>query len=109
MAVLQIPTRSDIDSYSFTIDLDGKTYGFSFHFNGRMQIWLFSISTENGLPLVESVPVLVNTDVLGRYTSEDLPPGHILFVDKSGANLDPGLDDLGSRVIMFYIDVAEVI
>jgi hypothetical protein len=109
VAVLEIPTRSDIDTYTFSVDLEGTAYGFAFHFNGRMQKWLMNILAEDGTPILESLPAFVNTDIIGRFSDARLPPGHIIFIDKSGAALDPGLDDLGDRVRMFYIDSTEVI
>ena len=107
MAVLVIPTRSDLDNYKFTIDLEGLTYGFEFHYNGRMQKWVFDLTQEDGTPILQSTPVYVNQLPLQRFQTELKPPGEILFLDTSGANLDPTEDDLGTRVLMMYIESVE--
>jgi len=109
MAVLEIPLRSDIESYSFTTTLEGRRYGFGFHFNARMGKWIFDVNQDDGTPIVSGIPVYVGTLPLARYRNELLPPGNILFIDTAGGNVDPSEDDLGSRVSMMYIDSTEVI
>lgn len=109
MAVLEIPTRSDIEAYSFTIDLEKVTYGFAFHFNARMGNWIFDILTSDGTPIYQGIPVYVNQLPLARFPNPLLPPGNLMFIDTSGADLDPGEDDLGTRVLMIYIESTEVI
>ena len=107
MAVLEIPTRSDIESYSFTIDLEQVTYGFAFHYNARMGVWLFDISSADGTILYSGIPIYVNQIPLARFVNPLLPHGNILFIDTSGAELNPGESDLGTRVLMIYVDSTE--
>lgn len=109
MAVIIIPTRSDLDHYNFTIDLEGQTYGFTFRFNGRMQKWVFDLTTEDGTPIIESNPVYINQLPLRRYQTPLKPPGNLIFIDTSSSKLDPTQDDLGTRVLFMYIESSEVI
>ena len=109
MAIVEIPTRSDVERYKFTIDLDGTSYGFAFHYNDRMSKWIFDITLDDGTPIIENIPVYVNEIPLSRFQDTRLPPGTIMFIDTSGASLDPGRDDLGTRVLMVYLDSSEVI
>lgn len=108
MAVLEIPLRSDIENYSFTTTLEGKRYGFGFHFNARMAKWIFDVNQNDGTAIVSGIPVYVGMLPLARYRNELLPPGTIIFIDTAGGNVDPGEDDLGSRVSMMYIESTEV-
>lgn len=107
MAVVVIPTRSDFDHYKFTVDLEGQNYGFSFRFNGRMQKWVFDLTSEDGTAIIESNPVYVNQLTLNRYQTDLKPKGDLMFLDTSGLNLDPTQDDLGTRVILMYIESSE--
>jgi hypothetical protein len=108
MGIFKIPLTSSVMSYTFTIDLDGKTYGLSFHFNSRSRQWYFDMVSSDGVPLIDGAPVFVNQAVLSRFSNPLLPPGDVLFIDTSGANRDPDDTDLGTRVLMMYLDAAEV-
>ena len=35
MSVIILPCRTDLPSYTFEIDLEGRTFGFSFRWNDR--------------------------------------------------------------------------
>lgn len=104
MAVLQIPVRNDIDLYNFTIDLESKTFGFQFRYNGRSSRWIFDLSDSLGNSIFTGVPVAVGNLPFYKLQNESKPLGDIFFLDTSGNDLDPTQDDFGTRVIMIYVE-----
>jgi hypothetical protein len=107
MAISTIPVRSDLESYSLTIALDGTTYGFDFHWNARMGKWIFDLYDSTLSPILEDLPVYVGQFPLVRFQDARLPPGILYFFDTTGQDLDPGQDDFGTRVLMIYADESE--
>lgn len=101
--VVEIPITSAVANYDFKTTLEGLVYSFRMQWNQRFNRWVMSLSDGNDQPLIQGVPVLSGPIVLEQYVTEGLPPGAILFLDTSGENIDPGRDDLGDRVRMFYI------
>lgn len=107
MAVQELPIRSDIAAYSFRVDLDSVEYTLQFSWNSRMETWFFDIMTTDETPILMGQRVFVGFPVISRFKDELLPKGRLYFFDTSGANLDPGRFDMGSRVLMIYEDEAE--
>lgn len=108
MAVTILPTRQDLTSYSFEIELDAATYRFDFHWNDRAAGWFFQISDVNEVPLISGRRVVVGFPLLYRFVTPGLPPGMLEAVDTSGQGLDPGLTDLSpsGRVHLLYYDAS---
>ena len=48
--------------------------------------------------------VLVGWPLLGSKTFLGRPAGHLIPVDTSGQDKDPGENDLGARVQLYYVD-----
>lgn len=104
----EIPLRSDVTNYEFTITLENVLYGFQFNWNERMQRWTFSIYDEEGSPIVEGQPVISGFLSLDQFKDTRLPQGKLLFTDTSGENIDPGKEDLGERVFLGYLETTDL-
>lgn len=103
MAVLEIPVRNDLQAYSFTIELDGTNYLLRFRYNSRISRWAMDVAKTDGTNVVAGIPLLTNTDLLGRFELPDLPPGRFLAYDETGAARNAELEDLGSGgVLLLY-------
>lgn len=107
MALRELPLRSDLASYSFRTELDGKFYTWRFSWNTRMQKWFYDILTEDEVPILMGQPVFVNFAVSKRFKQKELPRGSWFFFDTSNKAIDPDRNDLGSRVILIYEDENE--
>lgn len=107
--ILEIPVNSEFSSYEFQTTLELTVYSFRFKWNARMERWSMSIYNDVGEPLVEGIPVFAGPLVMEQYVYDGLPPGIIVFVDSTGENIDPGRNDLGDRVRMFYITSDELL
>ena len=99
MALLQIPTRTDKDNYGVAVSLEGADYRFSFAWNYRASYWAMSI---DGVISGLALRVGVSEDLLRYVPSTSKPPGKFYLVDTSGQDLDPGIDELGGRVLLLY-------
>ena len=53
--------------------------------------------------------ITVGTPLLGRFQGATLPYGELIAYDTSGADADPGLTDLGVRVLLTFTDGADII
>lgn len=101
--VVEIPLTSDFSSVQFQTILELQVYGFKFEWNQRYERWSMSLYDSNDQPLIQAVPVMSGPDVLEQYVYDGMPPGKLVFADTSGENIDPGRQDLGDRVRLFYI------
>ncbi len=104
--ILEIPVRSSPDAYSFTIELDGQNYLLRFRYNSRMARWAMDIAKTDGTDIVAGIPLLTNTDLIGRYALTDLPPGRFLAYDETGNAANAEEDDLGAGVLLLYEEAA---
>jgi hypothetical protein len=104
--MILIPLRNDLDAYEFTIDLDGRTFNFEVQWNSRAEQWTLIIRDDGQTELLGAIPLIVNSDLIGRFRDEKLPLGVLTLFDTSGANRDPAKADLGVRCVLLYEEVA---
>lgn len=102
MALFKLPVRSDIPSYEFRVDLEGTTYTFAFRFNERMERWVMDVKTENNIPILLGLPVLIGTDFFVRFQSDSLPPGQLFIINLKANFTEADRDAFGSDVITLY-------
>jgi hypothetical protein len=108
MAILTLPTRPIAPEFSYSIDLDGKTYRLAYRWNERATAWHLDIMTAAGAVLLRALPLAVNFPLLTGYRSRvELPPGELVVVDLEGRGENPGRDSLGQRFELLYYEVAD--
>jgi hypothetical protein len=101
MATLQLSITSEAHS-GITYSLEGSNYIFTFRWNTRAEAWYFDITDENGTVLVSGRRLVVDWPIVGVREAPRVFPGILWAYDTSGQQLDPGVDDLGDRVILLY-------
>lgn len=106
MSVLVIPVTADAPHLDFEVVLEGATYGLELRWNERVEAWTLSVYDAAGTLLAAGRPVVLGAELLGRSGSADLPPGELFAVDTSGKDLEAGRLDLGTRVLLVYIESA---
>lgn len=105
MATLVLPARTDgVPFYSFEVDLEDRSYAFELRWNERDAGWYLSVSSPDGTSLVSGRRVSVGASLLGESANEALPPGTLIAIDTTDSDTDPGRDELGSRVVLIYIE-----
>jgi hypothetical protein len=109
MALLECPTRTDLPTYKYVIELDGTNYQLEFTFNPRVNNdegrWFVSLSDQTGALLIAAVPVRATWPLFDRFKGRGGPPGTLFAFDTTGNNEDPGRFDLGDRVRLLYLEV----
>lgn len=86
------------------VPLDGEQFTFRFRWNARTERWFLTIRDASGTDLVTGRKLVANVPFAVHETVAGMPPGDIWVLDTTGAGTDPGLRDLGDRVIMMYVD-----
>ena len=104
MAILTLPLTNHPDAET-VFTLEGVNYIFHTLYNERGGAWYLDVSLEDGTPLVASRKIVVKWPLMGvRETPDRSLPGWLFAFDTSGQDLDPTLDDLGTRVVMQYLE-----
>lgn len=114
MAVL-IPINRGVDDtgiFDLQTTLEGVTYTLEFRWNERCEAWFMSVwDVERVVPYALGVR-LVADFWLSKYTVDRQPSGAFILVDTAspeGQGIDPGFDDLGSRHLLHYETLAELL
>jgi hypothetical protein len=102
--VNQIPTTTDA-LYSQSVTLDGKDYVLTFALNTRDGRWFLDLADQDGVPIVLSLPLVVNWDLLNRCVDERRPPGKLVCQDPLGNDEDPGPD---VAPLLYYVTAEEL-
>lgn len=102
MAIIQIPLRNDLDNYEFSVDLDGATYIMEIHWNDRTSQWSLILKDDVSNVLIGAVPLVINSDLIGRFQIDEAPQGVLTLLDISGTDVEPAKADLGIRCVLVY-------
>lgn len=104
-----LPLQPSIPQYSVGTTLAGISYVFSLRWNTYDSAWYMDIALDDEAvtPLRSGVKVVLGTLLGNRCTSPLFPAGALVAVDTSGDELDAGLDDLGSRVQVYFYPASE--
>jgi hypothetical protein len=104
----RIPVQSTLPLYQQFTTLDGQDFLLTFAYNARDFSWYLDIADQDAVAIVSGIRIVVAWDLLRRCVDARRPPGVLIANDLSGAGLDPGADDFGTRVELLYFDAAEV-
>lgn len=105
--ILQVPLTPSVPAYHLETVLDDVTFVLDVRWNYRTEQWQVSISDADGAPLATGVALVLGA-FLGRRTADArMPAGVLVLSDLSGAGVDAGFDDLGTRVCLYYYSASE--
>jgi hypothetical protein len=105
MAVFQIAVRPGLAHQELQVPIGDRVYTFSLRWTVREQRWYLDVYDEQHSPIYTGIAIVLNFPLGARCVSADFWPGVLLAVDTSNDNAEPGLDDLGSRVVLLYNDL----
>ena len=108
MAVRIIPTSTTAPLYTQRTELDGRECVVAFDWNERDGAWYLAISDVDEERLLSGIKIVEGAPLLRRQTDPRLPPGEIVAVDTMDEGKDPGFADRGDRVILYYVDAADL-
>jgi len=108
--IVEIPTSPrGAARWTQTTALDGTDYVLSFDWNGRVGLWMLHLRDANGRSIRTGMMLTAGGQLLRGLVDTRRPPGELAVVDRTGrGDTDPGLDDLGARFALVYIDAAEL-
>jgi hypothetical protein len=107
MASVELPIDPTMPDQKFYSQLEGELFNFRVRWNDRAGMWFLSIGDAAGT-IVSGRGVILGASLLRRFTDRRLPKGDLIVIDTSGKNVDAGIDDLGTRVKIIYVDSASL-
>ena len=105
--IYRLPTRQDLAHYTLQLTLDNIEWFVSFDWNQQARAWYFSIFDSSNTILLAGRKILIERSLLLQYRNPLLPPGDLVAYDTSSQHMEAKIDDLGTRVILCYLDLAE--
>lgn len=106
--IVELPIRQEGPYFRFTTELDGVSYSLTFRWNDRVGQWVMDLADGEGAPIVSGIRVVLDTPLLLRFKGRaSVPPGDLIAVDSGGASKEAELEDLGRRVLIFYLSAEE--
>lgn len=104
MSVYTIPTRSDFDALRFQTTLDGVVFTIILKKNLRDESWSFDLLTQDETPIKYGIKLVNAFPLLRLIADRTRPPGEMLAIDTTGILQLPNLDQLGTEVVLTYVD-----
>lgn len=80
MEILKLPFPNSPD-WEYTIALGNALYGLRVRWNGRYGRWLLDLSLPSGDPIITSIPLVSNTDLLLGYDLGDVFAGTFVVAE----------------------------
>ncbi len=101
MAVLEIPTRTDISLYDFTVELDGVVFLLSMTYNTRAARWMLSFNDVEGNPLRQGIKLVSNWELTQTWVQQGRPDGGVYCINAE-TDADPVRETLGTDSVLTY-------
>lgn len=106
---VELPLIPTEPFYTFGVDLENSTYFIEMRWNGRDGAWYMSVMKEDETPIRMGIKVVLGTFLGRRSVNPKFPPGILVAVDLTGEGRDATLDDLGTRVVVYYYTAEEIL
>ena len=90
-------------SFTVTVDLVGVPFELSFRWNARASSWVFGLASADGTRLADGLTVRAGS-LLYAFEIDKSPLGLFFAHDTAGQGADPGRDDLGARVRVYFME-----
>lgn len=105
--ILQLdPTHQYFES---TFDLDGELFRLTTRYNARIDSWMASLYDALNNPIALGRRITVNNLLFPWLVGQNRPAGQLIAVDTQDEDHDPGENDLGTRVVIYYADSDELV
>lgn len=106
---VELPLIPSEPNYTFGVDLDEVTYLVEMRWNGRDNAWYMNFFEEDETPIRTGIKMVLGTFLGRRSVSPKFPSGLLVAVDLTGEGKDATLDDLGTRVVVYYYTREEIL
>lgn len=103
-----VPLEQSNPDYEFLTSIENVTYLFRVRWNARAAAWYMDLMTEDGTSIRMGMKIVLGAMFGVRSPSALFPAGVFMASDMSQQNLDAGLDDMGTRIQVFFYTLDEV-
>lgn len=105
--ILAVPATGLVGKSRVT--LDGAEFVLRVRWNSRAQRWVLDLYDAAEAPLALNLVLNVGVGLLGAFGRRaDFPAGELIAYDTSRTGAEAGVDDLGTRVRLYYVEAAEL-
>lgn len=106
---IELPFVPSIGYYGFTTTIESRPYAFDVRWNERDSSWRFDVLEIDRTPILLGVRINLGC-YMGRQSNHPLfRNGVLVAVDLSGKRKEADFHDLGTRVVVQYIPVLELL
>ena len=107
--MLEIPIVEGAVATAQRFLLDGDYYVLTIRFNERDAGWWMDIADGDNNPIAFGIGLRADTPIQAHLQHlKGMPPGVFACVDTTDKGVDPGFDDLGDRVLLLYLEEADL-
>lgn len=103
-----VPLVPSIPNYRAGLTIESTQYLIDVRWNGRMEVWFLDLMTEAGEMIKAGIAIVLGAFLGRTAASADFPGGAFVAVDTSNEGQDAGIDDLGTRVLLYYYSEEEL-
>lgn len=108
MATVQLPLEPSVPNYRVATTLSGVPYLLDVRWNGRAEAWFLTVLDARGVVIRAGIKIVLGVLLGWRVTDLRWPPGVFMAVDLSNRGIDARLDDLGTRVVVWYSPIEDL-
>lgn len=108
MSVLNLPVQLKTEDWDQTTELDDEVFGIQFRWQSRYEAFYTGWLDAEDARILSGSRISTGTIMSSSYFRDALPAGQIQVVGQEGNETDPGVDDLGDKVKLPYMNAAEV-
>ncbi|RYF52441.1 MAG: hypothetical protein EOO38_00080 [Cytophagaceae bacterium] len=102
--IVRVPLGVNLPWYAFDMTLDGVGYHLEMAYQNRSDRWALSIGNAASTPVIQSVPILIDRDLLRIYHHLPVPPGLLMCIDTTGKQQQPTLGSFLTTHVLYYIE-----
>jgi len=103
-SIIILPLGNDLPWYTFSISLTGVQYTIRMRYNTRAQRWIMDIADGQNNDIIDSIPLLIGRNLVGRFNSDSLPGGEFFVTDDTGAGNQPTQYSFATTHSLWYYD-----
>ncbi|APH57390.1 Hypothetical protein GbCGDNIH6_1568 [Granulibacter bethesdensis] len=111
---MQLISVPDLNDSVMEAELDGQSFFLHLSWNSEAGFWTLGLQDATRTTLLEGLPVLGNTPLIGRYRTEAMPQGELIALPPDTA-LENGQERIGRSDLpgaggasLVYVSAAEM-
>lgn len=109
MPFIDIPVIPSEANYRFGVAIEDASYLVDMRWNSRDEAWYMDWFTVDEEVVALNLKVLLGVYIGRRYPLPPFSQGVLVAVDTSGDQVEAKFDDMGTRVVLRYIPIIDLI